>query len=325
MNNSRYILTIATGKKFYLDLALNLAGSFFLWHPDSDIQFQLATDLDQHIPTEIASKIQVVKVSPGELGEGFSPKLFLDRLASDGQTLFIDSDCLIFGNLDRVFAAFKGHKVSVIGNYIAEDEWFGDVKKICEEFKLPHLPKFNGGIYYLEKGVIADKIYEIARSLEKRYDEIGFIRLRNRPNDEVIMALAMQLEGMTPVTDDGTVMSDPQACPGKYQLDIVKGKTLLVNPPFPHPDHRDWYPFNKVSPLIVHFLGSYTQDYPYRREVYRLKKALNNELNWFSNLNSLLTIELPERIKSSLKNMLRATYHKLFGVRKIKSSERMIT
>jgi hypothetical protein len=324
MSERRSVLTIATGKKLYLDLALNLARSFFWWHPNTNITFQLATDQQEHIPADIGSKIQVIKINPGELGEGFSPKLFLDRLASEGQTLFIDSDCLIFGDLTRVFDAFKGHKVSVVGNYIADGEWFGDIKKICTDFKLPHLPKFNGGIYYLEKGPEADKVYKIARDLEKQYDEVGFVRLRNRPNDEVLMALAMQLEGMTPLIDDGSIMSDPQACPGKYQLDVLNGRTLLINPPLPDVNHRDWYPFEKISPLVVHFLGYYTQHYPYRREVYRLEKALNNNLNWFNNLKSLIVIEYSDRLKKFIKNTFRSTYHKLAGVRKVKSSERML-
>jgi hypothetical protein len=321
MSDQQYVLTIATGKKLYLDLAVNLARSFLRWHDGGEIKFQLVTDLQQHVPRDIRSKIQIIEIKPGEFGLGFSTKLFLDHLSSPGQTLFIDSDCLIFGNLAKVFESFKGHKVSVIGNYITDGEWFGDVKEICSKFKIPHLPKFNGGIYYLEKGPVADKVYHIARDLERQYDRIGFVRLRNRPNDEVIMALAMQLEGLAPLIDDGSIMSDPQACPGRYQIDVRSGSTLLVNPPLPHPEHRPWYPFEKVTPLIVHFLGAYTLHYPYRREVYRL----SHNLNWFGIFKSVIAIEYPERFKLFLKNTFRSAYHKFWGIRKIKSSERMVT
>ncbi|HVW96642.1 MAG TPA: hypothetical protein VHA56_11800 [Mucilaginibacter sp.] len=324
MSKERWILTIATGKKLYIGLAANLARSFFWWHPETDIQFRLVTDMPDNIPGDIAEKIDIIVIEPGELGVGFSPKLYLDHLAPAGQTLFIDSDCLIFGCLDSIFDAFEGHKVSVVGNYIATGEWFGDIAKICGQFNVPHIPKFNGGIYYLENGPEAKKVYELARKLEKDYDEIGFVRLRNRPNDEVIMALAMQLEGMTPVIDEGTFMSDPQACAGGYQLDVIKGKTLLINPPAPDPLHREWYPFETVNPLIVHFLGYYTQHYPYRREAYRLKKALSQQLNWMTDLKSRFFIEYPERLKNSLKNALRPIFRGLFGARKVKPSERIV-
>src|ERR1700761_392416 len=97
------ILTIATGKGLYVDMAANLARSFLHWHPQTDIQFHLVTDQKQIIPNDIVDRIKTIEIKPGELGEGFSSKLFLDKLAPEGQTLFIDSDCLVFGNLDWVF------------------------------------------------------------------------------------------------------------------------------------------------------------------------------------------------------------------------------
>jgi hypothetical protein len=323
MIEKRQVLTIATGKKMYLDMAVNLARSFFWWHPDTDIQFQLATDQQEYIPDGIRSKIKIIYIKPGELGEGFSSKLSLDLLANTGQTLFIDSDCLIFGKLDNVFELFNGHAVSVIGGYIAKGEWFGNIEKICKQYHIPHLPKFNGGIYYLEKGEQATAVYQTARELEKKYDEIGFIRLRNKPNDEVLMALAMQLNKQHPIPDDGTIMSDPQACPGGYQIDIINGKRWLLNPPAPNILHQSWYPFEKVNPLIVHFLGYYTQHYPYKREVYRLEKALLNKLSWVDDLKGAMFIEYPERFKIWIKYIFRPVFHFFFGPRVIKKSTRI--
>jgi hypothetical protein len=320
---SKTVLTIAAGKPLYINLAVNLARSFYWWHPGTEITFKIVTDRPDLIPEDIALKSKINIIQPGELGGGFSPKLQLDKLADEGQTLFIDSDCLIFGNLDFMFDRFKNHDVSVLGGYITKGEWFGDIGAICKQFGVPHLPKFNGGIYYLEKGPMATAVYTAARELEKRYDEIGFVRLRNRPNDEVLMALAMQLHGQTPVADDGTIMSDPQACQGGYKIDVIKGKRWLVNPPPPNPLHQDWYPFQQVSPVIVHFLAYYTEHFPYLREVYRLKKAVgNNNLNWINYLQALFTIEYPIRLRDAVKNTLRPVFKLLFGTRGVKKSAR---
>lgn len=321
---SKAVLTIGTGKKIFVDLAVNLARSFLYWHPKSDIIFQLVTDQPELVPVDLKDKIQIITIQPGELGVGFSTKLHLDKLVSADQTLFIDSDCLIFENLGYLFDRFKGHQVSVVGDYIADGEWFGDIAAICKQFNLPHIPKFNGGLYYLEKGDRATEVYTKARELEKKYDEIGFIRLRNRPNDEVLMALAMQLHQQTPLIDDGTVMSDPQACPGGYKIDVIKGERWMLNPPYPHQLHRKWYPFERVSPAIVHFLGGFTENYPYKREVYRLQKAEKNQLNFFSETNAFFSIQFPEQSKNSLKSIFRPLYHVLFGYRKIKQSERIV-
>jgi hypothetical protein len=320
---NKYILTIGTGKKLYLDLAVNLARSFLHWHANSDIIFQLVTDQSQLIPEDLIDKVQIIPVRPGELGLGFSAKLHLDKLVNEGQTFFIDSDCLIFENLDSLFSKFDGHDVSVVGNYIADGEWFGDVQAICNKFNVPHMPKFNGGLYYVEKGNKATEVYTTARELEKQYDEIGFVRLRDRPNDEVLMALAMQLHGQRPVIDDGTVMSDPQACRGGYRIDVISGERWLFNPQAPHPLNQAWNPFERVSPVVVHFLGDYTSHYPYKRETYRLNKKINNRLNWLTELLAVLTIEYTGRLKITLKEKLRPVYHFFWGIRKLKKSKRL--
>jgi hypothetical protein len=245
---NRSIITITTGKQLYVNLAINLARSFFWWNADSDIKFILVTDFALSLPIDLADKIEVKQINTNDVGEGFSSKLYLDKLAPEGQTLFIDSDCLIFDKLDFVFDRFRGHAVSVVGNYIAKGEWFGDIENICNKFNVPHIPKFSGGIYYVQKGEMATAVYEKARELEKRYDEIGFVRLRNKPNDEVLMALAMQLYGQNPIADDQAIMSDMQAYPGKYEINVITGKRWLSNQSASQ----------KISPAVVHFLGDYT-------------------------------------------------------------------
>jgi len=323
MSEQRYILTIATGKKVFVDMAANLVRSFLWWHQNSGIKFQLVTDQPQLIPADVVDKIQIIKVEPGQLGKGFSAKLQLDKLVSEGKTLFIDSDCLIFGPLDTVFDRFKNTGVSVIGGYIADGDWFGDIGSVCKKFNVPHIPKFNGGIYYLEKSETSNKVYETARRLEHDYDAIGFLRLRGLPNDEVLMALAMQLHGQHPVPDDGTIASDLQSCRGPYKIDVIKGERTLTNPALPNPLNQSWYPFNTVSPLVVHFLGYYTLHYPYLREAYRLKKALAKKLNSINELIAVLSIQLPAVLKEQIKKTFRPLYRKLAGVRKVKLSDRV--
>ncbi|KLT66634.1 hypothetical protein [Pedobacter sp. BMA] len=319
----RNVITIATNKRVYLELAINLARSFYIWNRDNDIGFYLVTDMGEHLPADIKRYVNVIAIKENELGTGFSTKLHLDKLAPEGQTLFIDSDCLIFGSLNRVFDKFSGHQVSVIGNYIKSGEWFGNIADICSQFEIPHLPKFNGGIYYLEKGSVAEQVYSKARELERTYDQIGFKRLRNSPNDEVLMSLSMQLNGQSPIIDDGTILSDPQACPGYYKINVTKGTSLLINPKAPHKLHQSWYPFHIVKPLVVHFVGYYTDDYQYKYEAYKLSKMVNNKLSVLTNMKGLITINWAGRLKIGMKNVLRPVFRKAFGTRKIKISNRV--
>ena len=96
---AKSVLTIATGKQLYIEMAVNLARSFKLWNDGSGIDFHLVTDLPQHLPADVKAFVKIVQVQPGEFGAGFTPKLYLDKLAPEGQTIFIDSDCVIYGSI----------------------------------------------------------------------------------------------------------------------------------------------------------------------------------------------------------------------------------
>lgn len=320
----KYVLTIATGKKLYIDMATNLARSFFLWHSASDITFRLVTDNKDQLPADVVQRAEIVIIEPGEFGEGFSTKLQLDKLAAPGQTLFIDSDCLVYRNLEFVFQQFKGHAVSVIGGYISNGEWFGDITAICRQFGVKHIPKFNGGIYYLEKGEVAGRVYETARSLEKKYDEAGFVRLRSRPNDEVVMAMAMELNQQKPIPDDGNVLAEFVNFQSGIKSDLVNGIAELYNDPN-HPNYQENWHLTTARPTIVHFLGHHNQVMPYIQEVKVLQYLFSNK--WPKGIAKALAsvqVGIPFLAKTFFKKIFRPLYHSVLGTRKVKVSERVI-
>jgi hypothetical protein len=320
---NKNVITIATGKKLYIDLAVNLARSFWYWNKQQAISFYIVTDLAHFLPADVTSFAKIITVKKDELGKGFTPKLYLDQLAPTGQTLFIDSDCLVYGNLTPVFEKFKSNKVSVIGNYIAKGEWFGNIEKICQQFKIMHLPKFNGGVYYLENGETAAKVYQKARELEKVYDEIGFIRLRNRPNDEVLMALAMELYQQKPIAEDGSIMAEFVNFKTGVTSNLLEGKACLYNKP-EHKNYQSNWSLQKAEPLIVHYLGHYNLLYPYIKEVMILKLLVKGYNKQLARLITFITVTLPFKINLFLINAFRPLYRLLFGYRNIEKSERII-
>jgi len=315
----RAVLTLAAGERIYLRLAVNLARSFKYWHGNTDIRLALATDQARYLPEDL-SDIEIINFEPKKFGEGFAPKLYLDQLAPAEQTLFVDADCLCTGKLEHIFDEFAGHSVSVIGRPVSDGEWFGDVSAICEEFDIPAMPKFNGGVYYLEPGETCDAVYETAQSLKTEYDDIGFERLRTHPNDEVLISLAMALHDQEPVPEDGTIMNSTLACPGGMEIDTLRGVSRLYNPK-DHPDHNDWYPLEEMNPALVHFLGQRTKEHPYRREAIRLKKVMRDGWPvWAADAWAALRFSMPWLTKERTKDLLRPAYHALFGPRSTPSS-----
>lgn len=317
MNNA--VFTIAVGKPLYIRMACALARSFRIWHCGSDIDFFLATDADRaSLPADL-SDLNIIPIEPGQYGGGFSPKIHLDKIAPADQSLFVDADCLCVGSLAQAFAAFRGHSVSVIGREISNGEWACDVAAICRKFNIPAMPRFNGGVYYLERGKVCEQVYQTARELETRYDEIGFVRLRGHPNDEVLVSLAMALHGQKPIPERGDIMNSLLAGPAGLDLDVFKGYALLRNPTG-HPRHNSWYELEEMRPKLVHFLGSDINDHPYGREEIRLELVSKGWPRWLAALRANLLFSVPWLIRSKCKDLLRPMYHFCFGSRAVRSS-----
>jgi hypothetical protein len=318
----RAAFTIATGRPVYLEMATALVRSFRLWHRDSDIRFVVVTDTDRsQLPADL-SDLALTTIKPGEYGAGFTPKLHLDRFAPAEQSLFIDADCLCVGPLEEAFDRFSGHAVSVIGREISSGEWFGDVEEICARFQIPAMPRFNGGVYYLERGAACTRVYEAARRLLPQYDQIGFQRLRGHPNDEVLLSLAMALEGQKAIPERGDIMNSLLAGPGGVSIDVFKGCALLRNPK-DHPRHNNWYEMEELRPRLVHFLGSDLNTYPYRQEIIRLRLVSERKVpKWAATLWAKLSFSFPWLIQEKLKGILRPLYHATLGPRRARPSTR---
>lgn len=318
------VLTLATGKEVYIKMAISLIRSFNLWHKNSDIKFILATDQKELLPSDIIGTIEIVELNHGELGLGFSPKLYLDKISTAKQTLFVDSDCLCFGPLEPVFEKFDGHAVSVIGKKISNGDFFGNVESICNRFSLRSIPCFVGGVYYFEKSNTSSSIYQTARSLESQYDEIGLLRLRGRPNEEPLMAIAMSMHDQSPILDDGSVKAEPMFYPSGIRVDVLRGRAILWNSPDTSSYCSTWN-LTQAQPAIVHFHCSNAERAPYTRECLKLKKVFKDNWNpWAASIYAFVKMSIPQMIKGSFKDFLRPLYRRFFGVRAVKKSIRIV-
>ena len=319
----RAVLTLAVGKPAYVDMAINLARSFLHWHPSAELGFAIATDQPSLVPVDVAKRVKLIPIAPGQYGDGFSPKLHLDRLAPAPQTLFIDADSLCVDNLEDCFDRFAGHPVAAIAGRITEGEWFGDVATICARFDVPALPKFNGGVYYIERGERAAAVYETARSIEPFYDEIGLVRLRGKANEELLVAIAMAMHDLWGIPEDGTIMAEPFNFACGLELDVLRGGALLKNDPR-DPRYRPHWPLTEARPRIVHFLGYHTDRIPYTAEALRLEKVVAAGWpQWAADALAFATRTAPAVTVNEMKRLLRPAYHVLFGHRAVTVSNRV--
>jgi len=322
----RGVLTIAGGKKLYIDMACNLAMSFLLWNRDSGIRFFLVTDHPEYVPEKLKTEITIVEKTPEELNKGFSSKLQIGDFLQTRQTLFIDADCLVYGDLNGVFSLFEGRSLSVIGYNRTEGIDTGfcrDIKSVMAKTGIDYYTMLCGSVYYVEKGEIADKAFDYANGLLPSYDDIGLIRLRNRENEEPLIAIAMAKFQQQPLADTGLVKADRMYY-DHLQSNILSGYARLWSdkePPVPV-----YSTLMESKPLIVHFNASYSETFEYKSEVVRVRKVyLGGWSKAAVNAYASLTQVWPGKLAKGTKNLLRPLYNLLFGYRKIKPSERIVT
>lgn len=318
---SRAVFTIAVGKPIFLDMAIALARSFLRWNALSNIGFAIVTDKPREQCPQDLKSIQWIQVPVGKYGTGFTPKLYLDEMAPAKRSLFIDADCLCVRSLDEVFDKFSGHAVSVVGTNRRSGEWFGDVAAICKVLGLRHYPYFNGGVYYLEPGPVATAVFQQARAYCERYDEIGFVRLRDRENDEVLIATAMAGHGLDPVDEDGTIMNTLMDAEGGMNLDVLSGEAVLYNPQ-DHPKKARGHSLEVLRPAIMHLNDMDIARHPYRTQVMMLNLATRG---WPENLARIFASVFsaaPAIVMRYVARVARPLIHGTLGPRSVKPTLR---
>jgi hypothetical protein len=318
--SKKSVFTIATGSEVYLRYAFNLARSFALHNDVEQTSFYIVTDLRFAPPADL-SFVRSIDL-PGEIAsKGLSTKLHLDVLAPTEISLFLDADCLVFRNLEFIFERFRGHPVSVVGVAVADGDWCGpSAADLCAQFGFASMPRFNGGLYYLEKGAVATSVYQTARQLQSRYDALGFHRHRGWINEEPLVSLAMAVHSQVSIADDGCILSDLAAGLGHTDINVLDGKSVLYNPPPPSTRHKWWQKTRgPYSPAVIHF----TDGFPYNRESFKLALKSTTPLpDEAIGLLAFLRYSAPYWSKNAIKSVLRPTYKRLFGHRSAQPGDR---
>jgi len=320
--SDRAVLTLAMGPAVYWQMAINLARSLRRWHRADEMPMTIATDQTASLPRDLIG-VDVIRIKAGTLGIGFQTKLHLDQLAPATHTLFIDADCLVYSRLDEAFTRFSGQPVGVLQeSIVSHGEYFGDVAAYCRRLGVNAVPRFTGGIYYVEPAT-AIPVYTEARNLFAQYDELGFVRLRGLQNEEVLLAGAMARHNLWGMPDDGTIIGDFQRSPGDFSLDLLRGRRRLSNPPNTDPRHCSFAPVRSINPMVVHFQAYHTQLPSYRAETAALAWTTRGIPDALARAIAHACILWPGKGKSRMKALLRPVFRRLFGLRAVPPTDRM--
>jgi hypothetical protein len=263
-SHQRGVLTLAYGPERFVEQARSLAHSLQVHAPH--LPRTLVTDSTD--PEILKLFTEVVPYRP-EYGSGVRQKIFIDLYSPYQETLFIDSDCLVLGNLDSFWTAFAGQIFGVPGyNYLKSGDVdpYLDVDHVLETLHVTRLPKFNGGTYYFVRSPQTAEFFTTARNL---LDNSSSLRMRefrrNGPNDEAIYSAAMAVHNL-PVTSMGPGgMWTPCGYKGPLHLDALRGTCSFEKEGMMR------------TPEVVHFPGEYVYSFAYTRERAKLKALVEGE------------------------------------------------
>lgn len=259
------IITLAYGSSKYIEMAKTLGRSLRLHSPS----IPRAIVTDRQNDAELIDLFDHLIPFKPEYGSNVRQKIYLDHYSPYKQTLFIDSDCIAVCNLSFVFEEFEGQNFSVVGGYYLKPEDkdpYLNVDYILQHFKLEKMPKFNGGIYYFEKGDVARSVFNTARELLQNFESLGFAEFRgDGPNEEPLLATSMELHQQAMLQDNGRIMRTPVGLRGSLDIDVLEGRCS----------------FRKgkrvVSPAVVHFAYVWSKHPIYDREARKLAQWANDE------------------------------------------------
>jgi hypothetical protein len=310
--NKRSIITVAVGKPYYLNLALNLARSFLLWHKNSELEFLLLTDNPGYFKTFLNQpKVKVKALNVSEAEKSFTSKfLLIDHIEAE-QNLFIDCDCLIYQPLDSVFDQMDLYDFTAIGKKQTEGTFFCDIRAIIKRFGIKALPTFVGSVYFFKNNNTARAIFAKAIELKAKYDELGFVRLRDKENEEPLFALAMALNNQDPIADNYKVKADLMYYT-KWRTNVLKGEVNLYKQESQEPAHH--------RPAIVHFNDKFSEGYQYLIDELRLANPNQNSL--VSTMKGRFAYQFPQQLLNLVKVLLRQLYHQLLGPSAVKKNKR---
>ncbi len=249
------ILTVATGKKRYIDMAKTLAISLELNFPS--VSRAIVTDSND---PELKKLFSHIIPADKSIQLSFLQKVNIYNYSPYQKTLFIDADCMVVRSIKFLFDLFNGKHVSVMGKTITDGKLFGtQLAEVKQKIKFDFMPVFNGGVYYFEKSIEAKKVFEDANYVIDNYVSLGINKHRGDLADEPIMAFAMAMNNMEPVDDNAKGMYTPVGQNGQFKMDVLKGYCTFMK--------RE----QEVNPAIMHFGGGYPEAFHYRREKAKLK------------------------------------------------------
>ncbi len=291
MNQTMGFFTVATGDVHYYRIAENLLRSYRA-HTAAPLPFAILADRENEY-TRAFDKTVILK----EPTCSYLDKLSLyDNLPWD-INVFIDADCLAYGDLNVIFDHFRqADDFSCYGRVLPLEDrtgWFcyedlGDLQS-----RVHYCVGLHGGIYYIRRTPRAAQVFAEARQIAGEYDRFHFKGRFSTPGDEPILALSMALNDCRPIPFHPEGICCYWEHEKELRLDIAAGKAVLQG--------------TGQQTHLVHWGTRFTRQSQYQKQVAALGLMGHNGKRRLSDLkfDLKMTAEKAGRFATRVKNKVR--------------------
>ena len=245
-------ITVATGNEQYYKIAQNLLRSY-RFTTKEPLPFAILCEEEN----EYTKEFDVVKVY-SEATRSYLDKLEMFDLLPFDINIFIDADCLVFNDINRLFDIFEnGDDFCCYGRVLPLDDktgWF-EYDNLNDDLKsqIDYVVGLHGGIYYMRRTEKTKKVLDDAKTFSKNYADYKFKGKFQTPGDEPVVALSMAVNKCKPITHDLSSIICWWEHENNFDLDISKGVALCKN--------------NGINTDIIHWGTRFTRSIPYLKQL----------------------------------------------------------
>lgn len=195
--NRRGLLTVATGDELYFRMAVQLLRSYRQFSSDP-LPFAILTDRRNDYTEEFDDAVLLPTVTGTYLD-----KLEMFDCLPYEVNLFIDADCLAYGDLNEFFRYFENaDDFSCFGRVLPLDDrtgWFEYEHLGPLKSQVDYVVGLHGGVYYMRKTEECRRVFTKAKQFAENYGDYRFKGRFTKPGDEPVIALSMAVNHCRPI------------------------------------------------------------------------------------------------------------------------------
>ena len=220
-------ITIATGKEQYYEIARNLLRSY-RFTTENPLPFAILCDTENEYTKEFDNVCIF-----DEARCNYLDKLEMYEYLPYDINIFIDADCLVYRDINRLFDIFENaDDFSCFGRVLPLDDktgWF-EYENLNEDLQkqIEYVVGLHGGIYYMRKTPKSKKILDDAKAFSLNYADYKFKGKFENPGDEPLVALSMAVNNCKPIPHDFSSIFCYWECENNIKLSFINNSAYVI-------------------------------------------------------------------------------------------------